>query len=89
VYARKPELFDEDPVAVFQRNIFVHPFHEEDPMGLIDRVGIDQICFGSDYPHPEGMYDPLTYVDEIARLPKADQAKVMGGNLARLMKIAA
>jgi predicted TIM-barrel fold metal-dependent hydrolase len=89
VYARKPELFDEDPVAVFKRNIFVHPFHEEDPRSLVELVGVDNVCFGSDYPHPEGMYDPLTYVDEIESLPQADQAKIMGGNLARIMKVAA
>jgi predicted TIM-barrel fold metal-dependent hydrolase len=89
VYARKPELFDEDPVAVFKRNIWVHPFHEEDPKGLIDLVGVDRVCFGSDYPHPEGLYDPLTYVDDIASLPRADQAKIMGGNLAEIMRVAA
>jgi predicted TIM-barrel fold metal-dependent hydrolase len=89
VYARKPELFDEDPVAVFERNIWVHPFHEEDPEGLIDLVGVDKVCFGSDYPHPEGLYDPVTYVDAIEGLPAADQAKIMGGNLAKIMKLAA
>jgi predicted TIM-barrel fold metal-dependent hydrolase len=89
LYLRKPELFDEDPVAVFKRNIWVHPFHEEDPRGLVDLVGADRVCFGSDYPHPEGMYDPVTYVDDIASLPKADQAKIMGGNLAQIMKVAA
>jgi len=89
VYARKLELFDEDPVAVFKRNIWVHPFHEEDPKGLIDLVGVENVCFGSDYPHPEGLYDPLTYVDELESLPRADQAKIMGGNLAEIMRVAA
>jgi len=89
LYARKPELFDEDPVAVFKRNVWVHPFHEEDPAGLIDLVGVDRVCFGSDYPHPEGLYDPLTYVDNLERLPAAAQAKIMGGNLAEIMKVAA
>jgi predicted TIM-barrel fold metal-dependent hydrolase len=89
LHARKPQLFEEDPVAVFKRNVWVHPFHEEDSKGLVDLVGIDKICFGSDYPHPEGMYDPVTYVDDIESLPKADQAKIMGGNLAAIMKVAA
>lgn len=89
LYARSPQLFEEDPVAAFKRCIWVHPFHEEDPVGLTELVGIDHVCFGSDYPHPEGLYDPLTYVDEIERLSVADQAKVMGGNLARIMRVAA
>ncbi|MGH9004121.1 MAG: amidohydrolase family protein, partial [Acidimicrobiia bacterium] len=35
-YAFEPRLFEEDPVAVFKRNIFVHPFHEDDPVGLVE-----------------------------------------------------
>ena len=53
---------------VLKRNIWVHPFHEEDPTGLIDLIGVDQVVFGSDYPHIEGMSEPLTYVDELAGL---------------------
>lgn len=88
VYARSPGLFDEDPIAAFKRCIWVHPFHEEDTLGLIDLIGVDNVVFGSDYPHPEGMYDPVTFVDELEGLPVEDQAKVMGGNLARILKAA-
>ena len=59
-YAFNPHLFEEDPVEVFKRNIFVHPFHEEDPKGLVELLGADNVLFGSDYPHPEGMSDPIT-----------------------------
>jgi len=74
--------------VAFQRCIWIHPFHEEDPVGLAELIGVDNVCFGSDYPHPEGMYDPLTFVDELESLPLADQAKIMGGNLSALMKVA-
>ena len=47
------------------------------------------MLFGSDYPHPEGMADPITFVDELTFLPDEEQAKVMGGNLAQLMGVAA
>ena len=87
-YERMPELFDEDPVEVLKRNFLVHPFHEEDPIGLIDVVGVDNVVFGSDYPHPEGLFDPVTWVDDLDGLSEEDQAKVMGGNLARAMKVA-
>ena len=73
----------------FRRSIFVHPFHEEDTIGLVKLVGPDNVVFGSDYPHPEGMFDPVTFVDELEELPLDDQAKIMGGNLAKLMKVAA
>ena len=89
VYEREPGIFDEDPMVAFRRCIWVHPFHEEDTVGLVKLLGADNVVFGSDYPHPEGMYDPITFVDEIDELPEADQAKIMGGNLARIMKVAA
>jgi predicted TIM-barrel fold metal-dependent hydrolase len=88
-YHANPHAFAEDPVAVFKRNIFVHPFHEEDPRGLVELIGADNVIFGSDYPHPEGLADPLTFVDELAGLPDDQIAKIMGGNLARLMNVAA
>lgn len=87
-YAFNPRIFGEDPVAVFKRNIFVHPFHEEDPKGLVELLGVDNVLFGSDYPHPEGMADPISFVDELDGLPPDQIAKVMGGNLSRLMNVA-
>ncbi len=68
--------------------MFVHPFHEEDPVGLIDLLGVDNVLFGSDYPHPEGLADPVSFVDELTGLPHDAVAKVMGGNLGRLMNVA-
>ncbi len=88
VFDRAPGLFDEDPLVVMKRSIFVHPFHEEDPISLVDLLGADNVVFGSDYPHPEGLFDPVTWVDELEGLEEADQAKIMGGNLAKLMKVA-
>jgi predicted TIM-barrel fold metal-dependent hydrolase len=85
-YKYSPEAFAENPVDVFLRNIYVHPFHEEDPVGLVKLLGADHVLFGSDFPHPEGLADPIAFVDELSALPSADVAKVMGGNLGRLMK---
>jgi predicted TIM-barrel fold metal-dependent hydrolase len=87
-YTFNPHLFEEDPVEVFKRNIYVHPFHEEDPKGLVELLGADNVLFGSDYPHPEGMSDPLSFVDDLEGLPDDAIAKVMGGNLGRLMNVA-
>jgi predicted TIM-barrel fold metal-dependent hydrolase len=88
-YAKSPRLYEEDPLMVLRRNIWIHPFHEEDPRGLIKLMGADRVVFGSDYPHAEGMSDPISYVDELEGLPHDDIAKVMGGNLAQVMKVKA
>ena len=86
-YHVAPHVFEEDPVEVFKRNVYVHPFHEEDPRGLIDLIGADRVLFGSDFPHPEGMADPISFVDELAGVADDDVRMIMGGNLGRLMHI--
>ena len=85
VYSRSPHLFEEDPMITMKRSIYIHPFHEEDPKALVDLVGVDNVLFGSDYPHTEGMFDPLTFIDDLDELSAQDQKKVMGGNLAGLL----
>ena len=84
-YEGAPRLFDEDPVEVFKRNIYVHPFHEEDPIGLVKLIGADRVLFGSDFPHPEGLADPISFVEDLDGLPDDDIKLIMGGNLGRLM----
>ena len=87
-YEASPVLFDEDPVEVFNRNVWVHAFHEPDPKGLIDLgIPVDHIMFGSDFPHPEGMADPLAYSEIVADLPLDQQALIMGGSIEKAMKV--
>ena len=87
-YEESPVLFDEDPFEVFKRNVYIHIFHEPDPKGLLD-LGLpaDRLMFGSDFPHPEGMEDPLAYADVVKDLPQETQALVMGGTIAKAMNI--
>lgn len=85
-YAKNPKLWPEDPIAVLKRNVWIHPFHEEDPRGLIDLVGADRVVFGSDFPHPEGIARPTSYVDELTGLAHDDIARIMGGNLAEVVR---
>lgn len=88
IYEASPVLFDENPVDVFNRNVWVHVFHEPDPKGLIDLgIPVDHIMFGSDFPHPEGMADPLAYAEVVADLPLEQQALIMGGSLEKAMRV--
>ncbi len=84
-YAKMPGGFDEDPVKAFLRNIYINPFWEEDLSSLVEVMGADHVLFGSDYPHPEGLADPLSYVDDLAGRPGDEVEKIMGANLARLL----
>jgi hypothetical protein len=86
--AERSVLFDENPVEVFNRNIWVHIFHERDPQGLIDLgLPVDHLMFGSDFPHPEGMEDPLAYSEIVADLTPEQQELIMGGSLEKAMKV--
>ncbi|MEX3101641.1 MULTISPECIES: amidohydrolase family protein [unclassified Streptomyces] len=85
VHKKMPHEFRENPVDVFKRHIHISPFWEEDMAELGNLIGIERVLFGSDYPHPEGLADPVTYVDHLPKLSEEDKAKVMGGNLARLI----
>jgi predicted TIM-barrel fold metal-dependent hydrolase len=87
-YKKMPQAFDEDPVEAFKRNIYVSPFHEDDIRELVDIMGADHLLFGSDYPHPEGLAEPCSYIDHLPEgLSDEEVAGIMGGNLARLMNV--
>jgi predicted TIM-barrel fold metal-dependent hydrolase len=87
LYKKMPDAFPADPVAELKNRIYISPFWEEDLAELAGVIGADHILFGSDYPHPEGLADPVTYVDELGKLSAEDQAKIMGGNLAGLLGV--
>ena len=87
VYKKMPQDFSENPVDVVKRNISISPFWEEDLGALAELVGVDRVLFGSDFPHPEGLADPASYLQELEGLPEESVRKIMGGNLARLMNI--
>jgi predicted TIM-barrel fold metal-dependent hydrolase len=86
-YKKMPQDFPEDPVAVFKRQIHISPFWEEDLNALADMIGEDRVLFGSDYPHPEGLAEPASYLDELKGAAPDRVRKIMGGNLARLMNV--
>jgi predicted TIM-barrel fold metal-dependent hydrolase len=85
LYKKMPQDFAGDPVEAVKTKIHVSPFYEDDLSELTELIGVDRVLFGSDYPHPEGLAHPSHYLDAIKTLNEADQAKIMGGNLARLI----
>ena len=57
---------------------------------VIERVGADRFMWASDYPHADGVPDPVTVVKETLKgLPAADRDKVLGGNAVELYKLVA
>lgn len=87
-YAVNGRLYDEHPVDVFKRHFWIHPFFEDDPSELIRLMGPDHVLFGSDYPHPEGAAEPLSFASYLEpMLEEPDVRKIMGGNIAGLLGV--
>ena len=87
LYKKMPQDFLADPVMEMKRNIHISPFWEEDLGELAQLVGEDRVLFGSDFPHPEGLADPVSYVKQLDGVPEDVVRKIMGGNLARLLGV--
>jgi predicted TIM-barrel fold metal-dependent hydrolase len=85
-----PQEFAEHPRDVFLRNLWINPFWEDSIEDLVNLVSPEHILFGSDYPHPEGMADPLNWAKEMSELFRADDVrKMMGGNMYGLLGLTA
>jgi predicted TIM-barrel fold metal-dependent hydrolase len=89
-YKKMPQAFDADPVETLRRDVYFSPFHEDDLAQLVRLIGSDHVLFGSDYPHPEGLAEPCTFVDHLpSGLSPQDIENIMGGNLDRLVPVSA
>jgi predicted TIM-barrel fold metal-dependent hydrolase len=82
---RMPQEFAEHPVEVFQRNVWVNPFWEDDLEDLVGLIGPDHVIFGSDFPHPEGLADPREFLPYLAGFDDDTVTGIMGGNVEALL----
>jgi len=78
------------PSDFMGRNVY-HSF-QEDGLGVRDRdiIGVDRLLWGSDYPHAESTFPKSQEIlDSILEgVPDDEKALIVGGNTARLYKIA-
>jgi predicted TIM-barrel fold metal-dependent hydrolase len=58
----------------------VSPYYEDDIAGLREQIGADHILFGSDYPHGEGLADPVSFVNDLPGFSKDDVRRIMRDN---------
>ncbi|MBL7488690.1 amidohydrolase family protein [Frankia sp. AgB1.9] len=86
-YKKMPQEFQTHPLELLRRNVWINPFWEDSLDGLIGLMGTDRVCFGSDYPHAEGLAEPLSFLDRITDLPPADVERIMSTNLADLLGV--
>ncbi|MCX4093678.1 amidohydrolase family protein [Nocardia sp. alder85J] len=82
-----PRSFRRDPVAALREHVWVAPYYEDDLVRLAEVIGVDRILFGSDWPHGEGLADPLSFVDELSAFGPADIRKIMRDNATELLGV--
>ena len=74
------------PSDYFHRNVFLG--FQEDSLGVRDRhiIGVDNLLWGSDYPHFESTFPRSRQVLEeiLADCTPEEKAKITGGNAARI-----
>ena len=77
---------DLKPSEIFQRNVWISPFFEDDIVGLAKAIGATQVLAGSDFPHPEGLIEPVEFVDELDGANAEDIRKIMRDNFETLVE---
>jgi len=77
----------ERPSEIVKRHIAVTPFGEDDVSEIAARAGVDSLVLGSDFPHPEGLAQPESFVETMTALTSAEIRKVMRDNGRALLPL--
>jgi predicted TIM-barrel fold metal-dependent hydrolase len=74
---------------IFRRHVWVSPYPEDDVQELIGFLGAERVLFGSDFPHPEGLKQPLDFAALLSGASEAQRRRVMRSNAAELLNLPA
>jgi len=73
----------ERPSATFNRHVRITPFAEDDVAKVAAEIGYESIVLGSDWPHPEGLAQPLEFVELVSDLSDEQRRYILrDGGLA-------
>jgi predicted TIM-barrel fold metal-dependent hydrolase len=76
-----------DPVDQLRNNVWIAPYYEDDLPELASVIGVEKILFGSDWPHGEGLENPVSFTKELAGFSAEDIRKVMRDNALDLLDV--
>jgi predicted TIM-barrel fold metal-dependent hydrolase len=80
--------FELKPSEYFKRNFYACFWFEQNEIApLLRRVGIDNVLFETDFPHPTGLYPIDNLEGRLSGLTSTERAKVLSTNAAKLYKI--
>jgi predicted TIM-barrel fold metal-dependent hydrolase len=80
-----PWVFVEDPLDTIRNHVWTTPYLEEDLVALAELIGVERVLFGSDWPHGEGVAQPLDFTKELAGFGELAQQRIMHDNALELL----
>jgi len=87
-HAQTKGYYKTNPVDQFNEHIWVTPFWEDDIVALSKHIPVERIIFGSDWPHVEGVVNPLDFLETVETFSAADKRRIMRDNVAELTSTA-
>ena len=84
---RTPGYYTESPTEIFRRHVWMNPFWEDDVNEVVELMGPDRVIFGSDWPHIEGMPEPLDYLSELSSFDGATTDRIVRTNTRELNQL--
>ncbi len=82
---RRRGSIPDDPLDTVRQHVWATPYCEEDLRALADLIGADRILFGSDWPHGEGLADPVDFVQELGGFSDDEVRRIMRDNCLELL----
>ncbi len=79
-YGQMPGAFERDPVEQLRTHVRIAPYYEDDIAGLRDLIGAENVLFGSDFPHAEGLAVPTEFVNDLEGFSDAEVELIMREN---------
>ncbi len=79
--------YKEDPGLLFKEHVWINPFWEDDVYEVEQYMGPERVIFGSDWPHIEGMPQPLDYVAELTKFDDATRQRILRDNVQELNEL--
>ena len=71
-FGQTPHAYAEDPRETFKRHVWVSPFYEDELAALRALLGSERILMGSDFPHAEGLAEPVSYIKDLKNFDFTD-----------------
>ncbi|BBU21908.1 amidohydrolase family protein [Mycobacterium xenopi] len=82
-----PHHFREDPLEQLRNNVWIAPYYEDDLAALAEVIGVERILFGSDWPHGEGLANPVAFTGELTGFSETEVRKIMRDNALDLLGV--